>query len=245
MTTAETAALVENRPIFVIEDDVEVGRIVCRSLEQFGFHAEHFRTRRELLQRLRKQEPSLCIVDLQLPDADGMELVRELQQKHHCGILILTGRQDVADRVVGLEMGADDYVSKPFEPRELVARVRSILRRQIVHPGAARQDHTVARFSGWVFDASRYHLTAADGTEIPLSAAEARLLQTLLENANRILTREQLMRDRDLAPTDRSIDVRISRLRRKIEPDPHNPQIIKTVYGAGYLMSTTVVWGPR
>ena len=242
MTPERTTTAAEDKPIFVIEDDGDVARIVCRSLAQFGFHAEHFRTARELRQRLRKVEPGLCIVDLQLPDVDGMELVRELQEKHDCGILILTGRQDVTDRVVGLEMGADDYVSKPFEPRELVARVRSILRRHAGPSGAAKHPHAVARFSGWTFDANRFALTAPDGRDVPLSAAEARLLQTLLENANRILTREQLMRERDLAPYDRSIDVRISRLRQKIEPDPRTPQLIKTVYGAGYLMWATVAW---
>lgn len=242
MAVDKTPTAAEDKPIFVVEDDTEVARIVCRSLEQFGFHAEHFRTGRELRQRLRKTQPGLCIVDLQLPDVDGMELVRELQETCGCGILILTGRQDVTDRVVGLEMGADDYVSKPFEPRELVARVRSILRRHAAPSRANKTAYTVARFSGWTFDLNRFSLTAPDGSEVPLSAAEARLLQTLLENANRILTREQLMGDRDLAPYDRSIDVRISRLRQKLEPDPRMPQLIKTVYGAGYLMSTTVAW---
>ena len=234
-------AKAEDKSIFVIEDDAEVARIVCRSLEQFGFQAEHLRTGRELRQRLRDVEPGLCIVDLQLPDVDGMELVRELQEKHGCGILILTGRHDVTDRVVGLEMGADDYVSKPFEPRELVARVRSILRRHAGVAAGAKQ-HAVARFSGWTFDVNLFALTGPDGREVSLSAAEARLLKTLLENANRILTREQLLCDRALAPYDRSIDVRISRLRQKIEKDPRDPQLIKTVYGAGYLMSTAVAW---
>jgi two-component system OmpR family response regulator len=231
-----------DKPIFIIEDDTDVAQIVRRALEQYGFRVEHFRTGRELRQRLLRQEPDLCIVDLQLPDVDGMELVRDLQEKHDCGILILTGRQDVSDRVVGLEMGADDYVAKPFEPRELVARVRSILRRHVAAHSPSRQPHAVARFAGWVFDVDRYALTASDGSAIPLSAAEARLLLVLLENANRILTREQLMRNRDLAPFDRSVDVRISRLRQKIEADPRNPQLIKTVYGAGYLMSTSVTW---
>lgn len=238
-------AAADTRPIFVIEDDAEVAQLVCRSLEQYGFHAEHLRTGRELRQRLHREAPGLCIVDLQLPDVDGMELVRELQDRHACGILILTGRHDLSDRVVGLEMGADDYVSKPFEPRELVARVRSILRRSAAAAGPGRLGHELARFSGWLFDIGRHRLTAPDGRELPLSAAEARLLHTLLENSNRILTREQLLQDRDLGPFDRSVDVRISRLRRKLEADPRDPQLIKTVYGAGYLMSTTVSWEAR
>lgn len=242
MTSEKTTTATEEKPIFVIEDDVEVARIVIRSLTEFGFQTEHFRTGRDLRRRLKKEEPGLCVIDLQLPDVDGMELVRELQEKHDCGILILTGRHDLTDRVVGLEMGADDYVSKPFEPRELVARVRSILRRHATPSSPSKTMHAIARFAGWTFDANRFVLIAPDGKEVALSTAEARLLQMLLENANRILTREQLMRERDLAPYDRSIDVRISRLRQKLEPDPRNPQLIKTVYGAGYLMSTTVAW---
>jgi DNA-binding response OmpR family regulator len=158
-------------------------------------------------------------------------------------VLILTGRNDVTDRVLGLELGADDYIVKPFEPRELVARVRSILRR---YQRAASTDTTgersTARFAGWTFDANRHALTAPDDREVSLSAAEAGLLATLLRRPNKILSREQLLGERDVDPFDRSIDVRISRLRRKLDDDPQNPRMIKTVYGAGYLFSAQVEW---
>jgi DNA-binding response OmpR family regulator len=146
--------------------------------------------------------------------------------------------------VLGLELGADDYIVKPFEPRELVARVRSILRRyQRAAPAEAGSgEQTVARFAGWAFDSGRHALIAPDGREVGLSAAEAGLLTTLLRRPNKILSREQLLGERDVDPFDRSIDVRISRLRRKLDDDPQNPKLIKTVYGAGYLFSAQVGW---
>ena len=174
---------------------------------------------------------------------DGMQVVRELQDGSPCAVLILTGRNDVTDRVLGLELGADDYIVKPFEPRELVARVRSILRRYQRAPAPEpASERNLARFASWSFDASRHALTAPDGREISLSAAEAGLLATLLRRPNKILSREQLLGERDVDPFDRSIDVRISRLRRKLDDDPQNPKLIKTVYGAGYLFSAQVEW---
>jgi DNA-binding response OmpR family regulator len=159
-------------------------------------------------------------------------------------VLILTGRGHTVDRVMGLELGGDDYMTKPFEPRELVARVRSILRRRSA-PGApsslgAARRH--AHFAGWTLDCSANVLRAADGSEHQLGTAEAQVLRGFVERPHQILTREQLLGQRDLAPTDRSIDVRISRLRRKLEPDPLNPKLIKTVYGAGYVFSSAVTW---
>lgn len=235
----ETAAA-----IYLVEDEAEIARIVTRVLADFGYPAEWFRTGADLMRRVKAAPPELCIVDLGLPDMDGMDLVRQLRGDYACGVLILTGRGYTADRVMGLELGADDYIVKPFEPRELIARIRSILRRCERHtentPAAAR---SVAEFSGWRFDAGNNALHAPNAEEFSLSTAEAQLLQIFLERPNRILTREQLLGERDISPFDRSIDVRISRLRRKIEADPHNPKIIKTVYGAGYLFSTTVTWG--
>ena len=229
--------------IFVLEDDADVARLICMSLSEYGFRCEHLSTGRQLLARARQSAPDLCIVDLGLPDMDGMQVVRELQDGSPCAVLILTGRNDVTDRVLGLELGADDYIVKPFEPRELVARVRSILRRYQRAPAAeAASERNLARFGGWHFDASRHALTAPDGREISLSAAEAGLLATLLRRPNKILSREQLLGERDVDPFDRSIDVRISRLRRKLDDDPQNPKLIKTVYGAGYLFSAQVEW---
>ncbi|WBL63448.1 response regulator transcription factor [Thauera sp. WB-2] len=229
--------------IMVLEDDPEIARLICMSLGEYGFRCEHVSTGQQLLARARRSAPDLCIVDLGLPDMDGMQVVRELQDGSPCAVLILTGRNDVTDRVLGLELGADDYIVKPFEPRELVARVRSILRRyQRAAAPETPTERTIARFADWTFDASRHALSAPDGREISLSAAEASLLATLLLRPNKILSREQLLGERDVDPFDRSIDVRISRLRRKLDDDPHNPRLIKTVYGAGYLFSAQVAW---
>ncbi|HRP76443.1 MAG TPA: response regulator transcription factor [Rhodocyclaceae bacterium] len=230
--------------ILVLEDDDDIARLICASLGDYGFRSEHVSTGRQLLERARRAAPDLCIVDLGLPDMDGMQVVRELQDGSPCAVLILTGRNDVTDRVLGLELGADDYIVKPFEPRELVARVRSILRRyQRAAPAdAVATERNLARFSGWTFDRGRHTLLSPDEHEVSLSAAEAALLFTLLQRPNRILSREQLLGERDLDPFDRSIDVRVSRLRRKLEDDPHDPKLIKTVYGAGYLFSAQVEW---
>jgi len=230
--------------ILVLEDDDDIARLICTSLGDYGFRSEHVSTGRQFLERARRAAPDLCIVDLGLPDMDGMQVVRELQDGSPCAVLILTGRNDVTDRVLGLELGADDYIVKPFEPRELVARVRSILRRyQRAAPAdALATERSLARFSGWTFDRGRHTLLSPDEREVNLSVAEAALLFTLLQKPNRILSREQLLGERDLDPFDRSIDVRVSRLRRKIEDDPHDPKLIKTVYGAGYLFSAQVEW---
>lgn len=232
-----------NPIIFVLEDEPDIARLICSSLAEYGFRCEHLRTGRDLLVRARSTTPDLCIVDLGLPDMDGMQVVRQLQEGTPCAVLILTGRNDVTDRVLGLELGADDYIVKPFEPRELVARVRSILRRyQRSAATEAITERNIASFAGWIFDGNRHTLTAPDGREIGLSAAEAGLLATLLRRPNKILSREQLLGERDVDPFDRSIDVRISRLRRKLDDDPQNPRLIKTVYGAGYLFAAQVSW---
>jgi DNA-binding response OmpR family regulator len=194
---------------------------------------------------LQTRLPALCIVDLGLPDGDGLDLVKKLQSGPPCGVLIVTGRGFLTDRVLGLELGADDYMVKPFEPRELIARVRSILRRfGNAVPGAAggASGRRVARFGEWQFEPANLTLTDGKGKQEELSAAEARLLTSLLENPNRILAREQLAGSRDLAAFDRSIDVRMSRLRKRLRDDPNHPILIKTVYGAGYLFAVSVQW---
>lgn len=230
--------------ILVLEDEPDIARLICSSLGEYGFRCEHVGTGRQLLDLAQRASPELCIIDLGLPDMDGMQVVRELQEGNPCAVLILTGRDNITDRVLGLELGADDYIVKPFEPRELVARVRSILRRyQRTAPVEATPvERNIARFADWTFDKGRHALIRADDSEINLSAAEATLLLTLLARPNRILSREQLLGERDIDPFDRSIDVRVSRLRRKLDDDPHDPRLIKTVYGAGYLFSAQVSW---
>lgn len=233
----------EKIEIHVLEDDPLVARTLTRTLEEYGFQCRWFRTAAELLACVKQRPPDLCIVDLGLPDRDGLDVVRELQQTVNCGVMILTARGFLSDRVLGLEFGADDYVVKPFEPRELVARVRSILRRYGHRGTGARQDgRRVACFDGWQFDTASFALTDPEGGEEVLGAAEAHLLQALLEHPNRIQNRQQLSRTPDLLPYDRSIDVRISRLRRKLRDDPHSPRLIKTVYGVGYLLAVNVTW---
>ncbi|RTL58137.1 MAG: response regulator transcription factor [Rhodocyclaceae bacterium] len=230
----------DHRLIALAEDDPLVARTLGHVLGEFGFKHKWFRTGSDLLRQIPVLHPALCIVDLGLPDRDGLDVVREIQQNHDCGVLILTGRGIVSDKVLGLELGADDYMVKPFEPRELVARVRSILRRY--DRSDKEEGRKLAFFEGWRFDPASFSLTGPDGKEDFLGTAEARLLLLLLEKPNRILTREQLAGTSDLSPMDRSIDVRVSRLRKRLGDDPHEPRLIKTVYGAGYLMAASVSW---
>ena len=237
-----TSADKDSPLIFVVEDEADIARLIVGTLAEYGFRCETFGTGRALLARAKRIQPELAILDLGLPDMDGLQVLRELQEQHPCAALILTGRDGLTDRVLGLELGADDYLVKPFEPRELVARVRSILRRYQKAATPEPGGHSAVRFAGWHFDIGRLNLVADDGREVSLSAAEAALLQTLLKRPNKILTREQLIGERELDPFDRSIDVRISRLRRKLEDDPQDPKIIKTVYGAGYLLCASVEW---
>jgi len=231
------------RCIYVLDDDVDVCRLVCVTLREFGFEATECHTAAALRRLLLVHVPDLCIVDLGLPDADGMDVVRDLQARFVCGVIVLTGRGYLSDRVMGLELGADDYVVKPFEPRELVARVRSVMRRQDKSQSyqvPVRSQH--AEFGGWRFRADSNLLVSPGGQEWTLSAGEARMLLQFLQRPNRILAREQLCGDRDLSALDRGVDVRVSRLRRKLESDPQNPKTIRTVYGAGYLLATEVRW---
>lgn len=229
--------------IYVVEDDPCVSQILWRILTEFGFHVEVFSTAAAIIRRLQGERPDLCIVDLGLPDMDGIELMSHVGRVSSCGLLVVTGRGGTIDRVMGLELGADDYVVKPFEPRELVARVRSILRRRaLAGGGGTSKQHRFACFQGWTLDCAANLLRSPDAQDHVLGTSEAQVLRAFLERPNQILTREQLFGERNISPLDRSIDVRISRLRRKIEIDPQQPKIIKTVYGSGYMFSAAVHW---
>lgn len=228
--------------VYVIDDEADICDLVVRELNRYGISANGFLSAKEGLEAIKKKKPLLCIVDLGLPDMDGLLLVRQIRNISGVGVLILSGRDSLPDKVLGLEVGADDYMIKPFEPRELVARVNSLLRRlseQSTHEVVVQQ--RVATFAGWQFDPSTLTLTSELGESSVLSAAESEMLMALLRSPRKILSREQLLADRS-APYDRSIDVRMSRLRKKIEVDPKNPVIIKTVYGVGYLLASEVQW---
>ena len=231
----------------VVEDDIDVAQTVQRALELSGFSTEHFLRGRDLRRFLERERPALCVIDLGLPDGDGLDLVRSVQGEHDVAVIILTGRGDATDRVVGLELGADDYIVKPFEPRELVARIRAVLRRFGRQSEAVPSERTgrEARFHGWVFNPDSLALIDPTGQEVTVSAAEAQLLLVFLQAPNRVLSREQMLEMAaagTYSPFDRSIDVRISRLRQKLEIDSRDPKIIKTVYGAGYLFAGQVDW---
>ena len=232
--------------LYLIEDDPDIRKLVRVLLEGYGYDVHSFANGRDARQAIRRDVPDLCIVDLGLPDMDGLTLVRELWEDVRFGVIILTGRGDVSDRVLGLELGADDYIVKPFEPRELVARVNSVIRRRDQLADArVSMPSGRAQFAEWVFDLGNLSLVSADGRQESLTAAEAGLLVGLLKSPKRVLSREQLQGDdldRDDFAFDRSIDVRISRIRKKIEADPKSPRLIKTVYGAGYLFTAEVAW---
>lgn len=232
--------------IYLIEDDHDLCDMVRGILEAYGYQISAFHTGRDARAAIRREPPDLCLVDLALPDMNGLDLVREMWSDVRFGLVILTGRAEVSDRVLGLELGADDYIVKPFEPRELVARVGSVLRRhdQLIQSARSLETSRV-RFGTWVFDVGNLTLTRDDGHQEGLTAAEADLLLAFVKSPNRVLSREQLQADHDDGddfPYERSIDVRISRLRKKIEADPRKPQLIKTVYGAGYVLAREVTW---
>jgi DNA-binding response OmpR family regulator len=225
--------------VILVEDDADVARLIARTLESFGFEVVHLTHGASLPRKVKELQPAVCVIDLGLPDVDGLQLIRQLEDSG-VAILAVTGRGDLADRIVGLECGADDYIVKPFEPRELVARLNSVLRRM----SKAASPHAVACFCGWQFDLDALSLVSPAGKRIRLSRAEEQLLEIFVRAPNRVLSRDHLL---DACGTtedafDRSIDVRISRLRQKLGDDPHDPRFIRTIYGCGYLFASPVEW---
>lgn len=228
--------------IYVIDDEVDISNLVCQELERYNFDTQAFTTGEQVLLAIKEQLPALCIIDLGLPDMDGLSLVKELFDDKKVGVIILSGRNSLPDKVLGLELGADDYIGKPFDPRELVARVKSTVRRLIVTESPITTSAPQkASFGDWTFDQSTLTLANDLGDSFMLSAAEAEILIVLLNAPRQILSRERLLSE-DATSFDRSIDVRMSRLRKKIEQDHKNPKIIKTVYGAGYIFTLDVKW---
>lgn len=229
--------------ILIVDDDEEIRTLLQRFLLRHGFETQAAGSGAEMDACLAKSAFDLAILDVMLPDEDGFSLCKRLQESHKMPIVMVTGVVETTDRIVGLELGADDYVTKPFDARELLARIRAVLRRS---GGATKQDPAITptlRFSGWRLDILRRELRSSDHTLTPLSGGEFDLLVTFAQHPQRVLTREQLIdlsRGRTHEAFDRSIDVQVSRLRRKIEEDPADPEIIRTVRNVGYIFATTV-----
>ncbi len=231
--------------ILVVDDQKEICEVVQQYLSSEGYRVSVANDGAGMRRVMGQAEVDLVILDLMLPGEDGLTLARQLREESTVGIIILTGRGETVDRIIGLEMGADDYLPKPFHLRELLARVKSVLRRassraQKEKPSGARAR---ARFAGWHLDLSTRELVSPDGGEVRLTTGEFDLLAAFVNNANQVLSRDRLLdlaRNREAGPFDRTIDVQVGRLRRKLEPDPQKPTMIKTVRGTGYIFTPTV-----
>jgi two-component system OmpR family response regulator len=233
--------------LLIVDDDREIRRLLTEFLEQAGFRVTAVADGKAMRRALEGHCIDLVVLDLMLPGDDGLSLCRELRTRSNIPVLMLTARDAEVDRIVGLEMGADDYLAKPFSPRELLARIRSILRRAQALPyNLQPADARSLRFGGWTLDVAARHVVAPDGLVVSLSGAEFRLLRVLVEHAQRVVSRDQLLElanGREPILFDRSIDVMVGRLRRRLGDDGREPQIIKTVRGQGYVLALPVVPG--
>ncbi len=242
-STAPSASLPASH-LLVVDDETEIADSVSRYFGKYGFRVSTANDGDAMRAVVGREAVDVILLDLGLPREDGFELTRWLREHWRGAIIIVTGRGESVDRIVGLELGADDYVTKPFDLRELLARVRSVLRRTAAAtpppPPAQKTGYT---FAGFRLDLDRRGLTDPNGAEVPLTAGEFDLLSVFVRHPNRVLSRDQIMSEmhgRDSGPFDRSIDVQIGRLRRKIEADSSNPQLIKSVRNAGYMLAARV-----
>jgi two-component system OmpR family response regulator len=230
--------------ILVVDDDAEIRALLREYLQRQGYRVTAVADGKALRVTVETSRPDVIVLDLMMPGEDGLSLCRSLRAHSDVPIIMLTARGEETDRIVGLEMGADDYLAKPFSPRELLARIKSVLRRARSLPDNLKPELAAShRFAGWTLDVATRNLTAPDGVVVPLSGTEFRLLRIFLEHPNRVLTRDQLidfMLSRDAATFDRAIDVQVSRLRHRLREDAKEPAIIKTVRGQGYVFSVRV-----
>ena len=228
--------------VAILDDEAQIRVMLAEALEEAGFRTISFGRATEFEAALKSTAPDICLVDLGLPDRDGLTLVHRLALESGAAIIIISGRAQVQDRVTGLELGADDYIIKPFEPAEVVARVRARLRK--ARPNEATGN--TAHFNGWQAHFDRYMLCDAEGRETAFSHAEGEVLRLFLEAPKRLISRRYMQERLGGAASesfDRAMDVRISRLRTKLGEDPKNPRLIKTIYGAGYIFLGDVRWG--
>jgi len=233
--------------ILVVDDDADITTLLTDYLARFGFAAHAAFDADSMRAQLAAHPIGLVVLDVMLPGTDGITLARELRERSRIPIILLTARANPYDCVLGLEMGADDYMGKPFEPRELVARIQTVLRRSASERAAAPQvPDDVVHFDGWALHSIERHLVTPSGVVVPLSNAEFRLLCTFLRMPRRVFSRDQLMeqaRGRAMDAFERSIDLLVSRLRSKLSDDPRSPSMIRTVRGAGYLFNVQSLQG--
>jgi two-component system OmpR family response regulator len=232
--------------VTIVDDDPDVRALLARSLGADGYQVTALESGVGIEDVIASNHIDLVILDIGLPDVDGLTITQKIRRNSDVAIIIVSGRGDLADRVVGLEIGADDYITKPFEPREILARVRTVLRRgryQGANSGPAAEPHLLYEFGDWKLDATAQLLHHGNGEPVCLTSGEFRLLEAMVTRANRVLTRDQLMDvcyGNNSPAFDRSIDVCVGRLRRKLLDDPRNPAIIRTVRNGGYIFSARV-----
>jgi two-component system, OmpR family, response regulator len=241
---AKRTGMTPSPHILVVEDDREISRLITRYLRANDCRVSLAGDGREMDRALDGSRIDLIVLDLMLPGEDGISLCQRLRATSHIPIIMLTAKGEEIDRIIGLEMGADDYLPKPFNPRELLARIRAVLRRTASSGDPAeRRSDRVLTFLGWRLDSRRREVRDPDGTRIAFTSAEFDLLQVFCDKAGRVLSRDQLLdltQGRAAGAFERSIDVLVSRLRRKIERDPQDPEIIKTVRSGGYVFTPAV-----
>jgi two-component system OmpR family response regulator len=229
--------------ILVVDDHRDIRDLLARFLTRHGFRASVAETAAAARKAMQAADIDLVVLDIMMPGEDGLSLTRFIRESKDIPVILLTAMGEETDRIVGLEVGADDYVPKPFNPRELLARIKAVLRRAQTLPRARQAGQGRLGFDRWVLDLGRHELTGADDVVVPLSSGEFRLLCVFLERPGMVLSRDQLLdltRGRAAQPFDRSIDNQISRLRKKIEADPRAPRIIRTAWGDGYSFSADV-----
>lgn len=227
----------------IIDDDEKLCRLLGQYLMDNGFRTVRLADGSNVLQTLSVELPDIVILDIMLPEKDGLEVLKEIRRDHSIPVIMLTAKGDDTDRIVGLELGADDYLPKPFNPRELLARIKAVLRRSAHRSkDTDLQPHCFSITAGGITLNMAKQVVVVSGNELELSIAEYRILEVLMKNPNMVLSRDQLMtlsRGRDFTAFDRSIDVHISKLRAKVEDDPQSPARIKTVWGSGYMFVDT------
>lgn len=232
--------------LLVVDDHREIRDLVSRFMTKHGFRVTTASDGREMRKAFADSSIDLVVLDLMLPGEDGLSLCRDLRAQSNIPIVMLTAMGEETDRIVGLEMGADDYLAKPFNPRELLARIKAVMRRSRTLPGETLSPgRSIAQFENWRFDMRRRYLESHDGVIVSLSTGEFNLLLAFVQHAQRVLSRDQLLdftHARKPEPFDRSIDTQVGRLRRKIEPDPKNPSLIKTEWGGGYVFTPEVTF---